>query len=65
MKDRLLQYSEPDEYDNIKIVRVHAADAVKQMKDYAYQHGYTYADSYEAIQEFIALHWAEWVEVEG
>ena len=63
MKDGLLQYSEPDEHDNIKIVRVYPADAVKQMKDYAYQHGYTYADSYEAIQEFIALHWAEWVEV--
>ncbi len=60
--NKMLQYYEPDAHNNVKIVRVYPADAVKQMKDYAYQHGYSYADSYEAIQEFIALHWAEWVE---
>jgi hypothetical protein len=60
--NKILQYSEPDEMDNIKIVRIYPADAVNQMKNYAYQHGYTYSDSYEALQEFIALHWAEWVE---
>jgi hypothetical protein len=60
-----LQYREPDEYDNIKVVRVHLTDAINQMKNYAYQHGYAYTDDVEALQEFIALHWAEWVEKES
>jgi hypothetical protein len=60
--NRLLQYREPDEHDNAKIVRIHPADAVHQMKNYAYQHGYAYADNHEALQDFIAVHWAYWVE---
>jgi predicted patatin/cPLA2 family phospholipase len=62
--NKMLQYSEPDEYDNVKVVRVHPADAIKKMKHHAYQHDFAYIDDYEALEEFIILHWAEWVEVE-
>jgi len=58
----ILQYTVPDEQDNPKIVRVHPADAIKQMKSYAYQHGFTYVDDADALQDFIAVNWAYWVE---
>ena len=58
----MIQYHEPDETNNVKTVIIHPHYAIEQMKNYAYQHGYTYADDAEALHEFIAVNWAEWVE---
>ena len=60
----MIQYHEPDETNNVKTVTIHPNYAIQQMKDYAYQHGYSYSNDDEALHEFIAVNWAEWVEVE-
>lgn len=60
--NKMLQYREPDETDSLKVVRVTAEHAIKFMKDYAYQHGFTYSHDEEALDEFIAVNWAYWVE---
>ena len=59
---KILQYREPDEKDNLKIIRVTPQDAIDSMKQYAYRHGYTYSNDQDALDEFMALNWAYWVE---
>ena len=60
--NKILQYREPDEKDNLKIIRVAPQDAIDSMKQYAYRHGYTYSNDQDALDEFMALNWAYWVE---
>jgi len=60
--NKILQYREPDEKDSLKIIRVTPQDAIDSMKQYAYRHGYAYSNDEEALQDFIAVNWAYWVE---
>jgi hypothetical protein len=60
--NKILQYREPDEMDSIKIIRVAPQDAIDSMKQYAYRHGYTYSNDQDALDEFMAVNWAYWVE---
>ena len=60
--NKILQYREPNEMDSIKIVRVAPQDAIDSMKQYAYRHGYTYSNDQDALDEFMAVNWAYWVD---
>lgn len=60
--DNILQYCEPDENGNVKIIRHTVKEAINMMKAYAQKHGFSYSSDKEAINEFMALHWAYWVE---
>ena len=59
---RYLRYSEPDEDNNTKVVRVSVEEAIKESKTNAYRHGYTYLNDEEALLDFIAVNWAWWVD---
>lgn len=61
----MLQYYEPDEVTKIKSVTIHPNNAIQQMRDYAYQHGYSYSNDDEALNDFINVNWARWIEVKG
>ena len=58
---KTLQYSEPDG-ENVKVIRVSVEEAIKQSKTNAYRHGYTYSNDEEALQDFIAVNWASWID---
>lgn len=60
--NKMLQYYEPDEVTKIKSVTIRPNDAIKHMKDYAYQHGFSYSNDDEALDDFINVNWAKWVE---
>lgn len=62
--NKMLYYYEPYEDNQIKLIVVTPDRAIDVMKNYAYQHGYTYANDSDALLEFIALNWVQWVEVE-
>lgn len=59
---KYLQYIEPDENNNVRVVRYTVEEAVKFMEQCAAQHNYVYNNADEAINDFIAVNWAEWVE---
>lgn len=63
--NKALQYYEPDEVTKIKSVTIHPNAAIQQMRNYAYQHGYSYSNDDEALDDFINVNWAKWVEVKG
>ena len=63
--NKMLQYYEPDEVTKIKSVVIHPNHAIQQMRDYAYQHGYSYSNDDEALNDFINVNWARWIEVKG
>ena len=58
---KTLQYSEPDG-ENVKVIRVSVEEAIKQSKTNAYRHGYAYSNDEEALQDFIAVNWASWID---
>lgn len=57
-----LQYCEPDGENNTRVIRVSVEEAIKQSKTNAYRHGYTYLNDEEALQDFIAVNWASWID---
>jgi hypothetical protein len=59
---KYLQYHEPDEHDNVKVIRVSTQEAINTSRTTAYRHGYSYKNDQEAIDDFIAVNWAYWVE---
>ena len=59
---RYLRYSEPDADGKQKIVRISVEEAIKRAKETAYRHGYTYSNDEDALQDFIAVNWASWVD---
>lgn len=61
---KFLQYIEPDEQDNPKIIRVSVEEAIKKSKLVAEYADYTYESDEEALQDFIAVNWASWAEEE-
>jgi hypothetical protein len=62
---KFLEYIEPDEQDNPKTIRVSVEEAIKKSKLVAAEYAdYTYESDEEALQDFIAVNWAYWVEVE-
>ena len=62
---RYLQYSEPDMDGKQKIVRVSVQEAIKRSKLVAEYADYTYESDEEALQDFIAVHWASWIDEES
>ena len=60
-----LQYTEPDEDGNIKVIRVSVEEAIKRSKLVAQYADYAYESDEEALQDFIAVHWASWVDEES
>ena len=58
---RYLEYCEPYE-DSTNVIRVTVEEAIKATKTTAYRHGYTYSNDEDALQDFIAVNWAYWVE---
>jgi hypothetical protein len=58
---RYLQYCEPYE-DSTNVIRVTVEEAIKATKTTAYRHGYTYSNDEDALQDFIAVNWASWVD---
>jgi hypothetical protein len=59
---KTLQYCEPDGENNTKVIRVSVEEAIKQSKTNAYRHGYAYSNDEEALQDFIAVNWASWID---
>lgn len=59
---KFLEYIEPDEQDNPKIIRISVEEAIKKSKLVAEYADYTYESDEEALQDFIAVNWAYWVE---
>jgi hypothetical protein len=59
---RYLQYHEPDEHDNIKIIRVTIDEAIQFMHQYSSRNDFVYQNDDEALDDFIAVNWAYWVE---
>jgi hypothetical protein len=58
---RYLEYCEPYE-DSNKVIRVTAEEAIKRAKETANHRGYTYSNDEDALQDFIAVNWASWVD---
>jgi len=61
---KYLQYHEPDEHGNIKIIRVTIEEAIEIMHRYSSRNDFVYQNDDEALEDFIAVNWAYWVEVE-
>jgi len=61
---KYLQYHEPDENDNIRIIRVTIEEAIEMMHRYSSRNDFVYQNDDEALDDFIAVNWAYWVEVE-
>jgi histidinol dehydrogenase len=59
---KYLQYIEPDEHDNVKVIRVTVEQAIEFMNQIAAEHGHVYDNADEAVNDFIAVNWAYWVE---
>ncbi len=59
---KYLQYHEPDENDNLRIIRVSTEQAINTSRTTAYRHGYSYTNDQEALEDFIAVNWAYWVD---
>ncbi len=57
-----LQYCEPVGENNTRVIRVSVEEAIKQSKTNAYRHGYAYSNDEEALQDFIAVNWASWID---
>ena len=64
MKMKYLQYHEPCEDDKDKFIRVSGEQVINKMNEYASRRGFVYKNDQEAIDDFIAVNWAYWVEVE-
>ena len=62
---RYLQYSEPDIDGKQKIVRVSVQEAIRSAKATAIYVGYFYENDEEALQDFIAVNWASWIDEES
>ena len=61
---KYLQYHEPDENDNIRIIRVTIEEAIEIMHEYSSRNDFVYQNDDEALEDFITVNWAYWVEVE-
>jgi len=59
---KYLQYHEPYDDGSDKAIRLSVEEVLNKMNDYADRHGFSYKDEQEAIDDFIAVNWAYWVE---
>ena len=57
---KYLQFNEPD-----RVVRVTKEEAIAKAKMLAEYHNFTYDNDEEALQDFIAVHWASWEDEES
>jgi hypothetical protein len=58
--DGWLVYHEPGPNGKDITVKVNRAAAISMAKQVANQHGYTYPNDEAALNDFIAVHWAQW-----
>jgi len=54
----ILTYCEPNEDGTNNQIFISVRDAITRQKCHAEFLGYSYRDSQEALEDFIALHWA-------
>lgn len=62
MKMKYLQYHEPDEQGRDRVICVSTQEAINTSRTTAYRHGYSYTSDQEALEDFIAVNWAYWVD---
>lgn len=58
----VIKYHEylPDTEDTL--VTIPATEAIRKTKDHAVKHHYRYANDYDALHDFMVVHWA-WAEL--